>query len=60
MNPDPDFLPIQDPGSMGQKGTRSRTQNTVCQGLLFNTIPSCFYPLTPSPDLLHTVSGMVG
>jgi hypothetical protein len=26
-DPDPDFLPILDPGSRGQKGSGSRTQN---------------------------------
>ncbi len=28
-DPDPDFLPIPDPGSRGQKGTGSRIRNTV-------------------------------
>ncbi len=28
-DPDPNFLPIPDPGSRGQKGTRSRIRNTA-------------------------------
>jgi hypothetical protein len=28
-DPDADFLPISDPGSRGQKGTRSRIRNTA-------------------------------
>ncbi len=30
LDPDPDFLPIQDTESRGQKGTRSRICNTAC------------------------------
>ncbi len=29
-----DFLPIPDPGSMGQKGTGSRIRNTVSNSLI--------------------------
>ncbi len=29
LDPDPDFLPIPDPGSRGQKGTGSRIRNTA-------------------------------
>jgi hypothetical protein len=31
--PDLDFLPIQDPGSRGQKGTGSRIRNTDSKGV---------------------------
>jgi hypothetical protein len=43
-DPDPDFLPIPDPGYRGQKGTGSRIRNTGSNSL---TLLWTFFPATP-------------
>jgi hypothetical protein len=55
-DPDPEFLPIPDPGSRGQKGTGSRIRNTAYMifGLLV-FVHNFIYPnsaglLNPNPD----------
>jgi hypothetical protein len=43
--PDADFLPIPDPGSRGQKGTRSRIRNTGLSLVLYSEQNLSFCPL---------------
>jgi hypothetical protein len=38
LDPDPDFLPIPDPGSRGQKGTGSRIQDPQDWLLIFDVL----------------------